>query len=82
MLVDRPAFLHRLELFEATKAATDHAEVGQGATDPALGDDRHSGSLPRVGDHAFYLFLRADPQELCAVGNEMVEEIARSDEAS
>ena len=76
VLVDRAVRLHALDFLHALHGALDGLEVGQGAAEPALSDERLSTSLGRLLDGFLGLLLGAHEQDVAALGRGGGQELA------
>ena len=76
VLVHRAVRLHALNFLHALHGALDGLEVGQGAAEPALGDEGLAAGLGRFLDGFLGLLLGADEEDVAALGRGSGEEFA------
>src|SRR5690606_19305701 len=82
VVVEGVAVLERLELFEAGQAAANGAEVGEGASQPAIADEGHAAPGAFTLDGFGGLLLGADELDKAALRSDLGEVLASADQAA
>ena len=72
----------RFQLFQPAEPAADGAEVGQRAAQPAVADEGHAAADALLLDHVAGLPLGADQQHQASLGGDLLQILARPQQAA